>query len=85
MTKIYLTHHLDGKVIETLSSKDMNTADEVMDFIDNWKKEISKDTANQLKIESYNRILRKDDSTFLIDFGDYAYFIRIEGSPNLMP
>lgn len=84
-TSIYLTHHLDGEVVETLSTKGMKTADEVMDFIDNWKNSVTKESTNRLKIDVYNRILRKDDKTFLIDFGDYAYFLRVEDSPNLMP
>lgn len=84
MTKIYLTHHLDGEVVRELFQKKMMSADEVMRFIDSWKREYVK-AFPSLKIEIYNRIIKKDDKTFLIDFGDYAYFLRIEDSPNLMP
>ena len=72
--KLKLTLQMDGNVIETIAES--NDIGELTQAADVWKKS----NINKYKVEPYSRmIFKKDDSKVVIDFGDYVYFLLIEG------
>lgn len=72
--KLKLTLQMDGNVIETIAES--NDIGELTQAADVWKKS----NINKYKVEPYSRmIFKKDDGKVVIDFGDYVYFLLIEG------
>ena len=72
--KLKLTLQMDGNVIETIAES--NDFGELTQAADVWKKS----NINKYKVEPYSRmIFKKDDGKVVIDFGDYVYFLLIEG------
>ena len=72
--KLKLTLQMDGNVIETISES--NDIGELTQAADDWKKS----NISKYKVEPYSRmIFKKDDGKVVIDFGDYVYFLLIEG------
>ena len=72
--KLKLTLQMDGNVVETIAES--NDFSSLMQVVNLWKKV----NVNQYKVEPYSRmIFKKDDGKVVIDFGDYAYFLLIEG------
>lgn len=72
--KLKLTLKMDGNIIETIAES--NDIDELTQAADDWKKS----NINKYKVEPYSRmIFKKDDGKVVIDFGDYVYFLLIEG------
>lgn len=72
--KLKLTLQMDGNVIETIAES--NDIGELTQAADDWKKA----NISKYKVEPYSRmIFKKDDGKVVIDFGDYVYFLLIEG------
>lgn len=72
--KLKLTMQMDGNVIETIAES--NDFDELTQAIIDWKTA----NVNKYKVEPYSRmIFKKEDGKVVIDFGDYVYFLLIEG------
>ena len=72
--KLKLTLQMDGNVIETIAES--NDIGDLTTAADVWKKS----NINKYKVEPYSRmIFKKDDGKVVIDFGDYVYFLLIEG------
>ena len=72
--KLKLTLQMDGNVVETIAES--NDFSSLMQAADLWKKV----NVNKYKVEPYSRmIFKKDDGKVVIDFGDYVYFLLIEG------
>lgn len=72
--KLKLTMQMDGNVVENIAQS--NDFSSLMQAANLWKKV----NVNQYKVEPYSRmIFKKDDGKVVIDFGDYVYFLLIEG------
>ena len=72
--KLKLTLQMDGNVVEIIAES--NDVSSLMQAADHWKKV----NANKYKVEPYSRMLiKKEDGKVIIDFGDYAYFLLIDG------
>ena len=72
--KLKLTLQMDGNIIETIAES--NDIGELTQAADDWKKA----NISKYKVEPYSRmIFKKDDGKVVIDFGDYLYFLLIEG------
>ena len=72
--KLKLTLPMDGNVVENIAES--NDFSSLMQAANLWKKV----NVNQYKVEPYSRmIFKKDDGKVVIDFGDYVYFLLIEG------
>ena len=72
--KLKLTLQMDGNVVENIAES--NDFSSLMQAANLWKKV----NVNQYKVEPYSRmIFKKDDGKVVIDFGDYVYFLLIEG------
>lgn len=72
--KLKLTLQIDGNAIETIAES--NDFDELTQALFAWKQA----NVNKYKVEPYNRmIFKKDDGKVIIDFGDYVYFLLIDG------
>ena len=72
--KLKLTLQMDGNIIETIAES--NNIGELIQAVDDWKQA----NISKYKVEPYSRmIFKKDDGKVVIDFGDYAYFLLIDG------
>ena len=72
--KLKLTLQMDGNVVETIAES--NDFSSLMQAAAHWKKV----NVNQYKVEPYSRmIIKKEDGKVIIDFGDYVYFLLIDG------
>ena len=72
--KLKLTMQMDGNVVETIAES--NDFSSLMQAANLWKNV----NVNQYKVEPYSRMIsKKDEGKVVIDFGDYVYFLLIEG------
>lgn len=69
-----LTKGMDGDLVEEIATSDDISV--LMVAMQKWK---DKNKGNY-KVEPYNRFLfHKEDGKLIIDFGDYSYFLLING------
>lgn len=73
--KISVTKGMDGRSVKTIDAN-CKSVKKAFDKINAWKK--AEEKHDKYRVMHYDRILFKEDEhKMIIDFGDYAYFIRV--------